>query len=193
MTPEFNWSPGIGDPSFGGWFTVLLYVGAAYLSYRTAKFVDVLGAPRAEFVVWLLLAVCLGLLGINKQLDLQSALTELGRYLAYHQGWYEYRRTVQFLFILTILVLAVVLGIFILLLVWQMPKPTILALLGALFIVGFVLVRAASFHQVDHLIGTSILGLRWNWIIEMGGLVIVQIAGIWRTRYEPILVDNIER
>jgi hypothetical protein len=38
-------------------------------------------------------------LGINKQLDLQTALTELGRVLALSQGWYEQRQVVQFWFI----------------------------------------------------------------------------------------------
>jgi len=34
-------------------------------------------------------------LGINKQLDLQTALTEAGRVLARYQGWYEQRQFVQ--------------------------------------------------------------------------------------------------
>ena len=29
-----NWSPGIGDPSIGGWLTVLLYAAAAWATLR---------------------------------------------------------------------------------------------------------------------------------------------------------------
>jgi hypothetical protein len=38
-------------------------------------------------------------LGINKQLDLQTALTEFGRVLADNQGWYDKRQVVQVWFI----------------------------------------------------------------------------------------------
>ena len=50
--------------------------------------------------LWNALAVGLLLLGINKQLDLQTALTELGKILAARQGWYEHRQRVQIDFII---------------------------------------------------------------------------------------------
>lgn len=180
MTPEFNWSPGIGDPSFGGWLTVLLYVGAALLTFRAAKLASEMGAVATEIVIWQLLTVGLVLLGINKQLDLQSAFTEIGRYLAHQQGWYEVRRIVQTAFILGMFVFALGFGAYILAITFRMPMPTRVAVFGALFIVAFVLVRAASFHRVDQLIGASFIGLRWNWILEMGGLLVIQAASVWR-------------
>ena len=63
----------------------------------------------------------------------------------------------------------------------KMPKATRLAVLGALSIIVFVVVRAASFHKVDQLIGATFMGLRWNWILEMGGLLIIHAAAIWRS------------
>ena len=57
--------------------------------------------------------------------------------------------------------------------------PTRVAVFGALFIVALVLVRAASFHRVDQLIGESFIGLRWNLILEMGGLLVIQAASVW--------------
>jgi hypothetical protein len=43
-----------------------------------------------------------------------------------------------------------------------------------------VLIRAASFHHIDRLIGRTILGLKWNWVLEMGGITIVLLASEWR-------------
>jgi hypothetical protein len=43
-----------------------------------------------------------------------------------------------------------------------------------------VLIRAASFHHIDRFIGESILGLRWNWVIEISGISLVLIASQWR-------------
>jgi len=55
-----------------------------------------------------------------------------------------------------------------------------LALLGATFLIAFVLIRAASFHHIDRLITSSIFGFRWNWILEMGGIIVVLLASRWR-------------
>ena len=57
---------------------------------------------------------------------------------------------------------------------------TWLAVVGATLVMGYVLIRAASFHHVDRFIGSRIFGFRWNWILEMGGIALVLFAGQWR-------------
>ena len=52
------------------------------------------------------------------------------------------------------------------------------ALLGTILVIGYVLICAASFHHIDRFIGTTFLGLRWNWILEMEAL----LASQWRRR-----------
>jgi hypothetical protein len=79
---QFNWSPGIGDPTVGGWVTVVLYFVAVWSTWRTASLVARIG----EGHTWRAISVMFIGLGINKQLDLQSALTELGGMIAFHQG-----------------------------------------------------------------------------------------------------------
>jgi ABC-type Mn2+/Zn2+ transport system permease subunit len=119
-------------------------------------------------------------LGINKQLDLQSAMTELGRIVAFAGGWYEQRRTVQVYFVIGVAA-ACVAGTLILLF-WTRKSPiqTWLALGGSTFVLGYVLIRAASFYHIDHFIGGRVLGLKWNWILEMTGIAIVLLASEWR-------------
>src|SRR5215471_20103805 len=51
---------------------------------------------------------------------------------------------------------------------------------GTTLVTGYVLIRAASFHHVDRFIGRTILGFRWNWILEMGGIALVLFASQWR-------------
>jgi hypothetical protein len=48
---------------------------------------------------WRSIALAFLVLGLNKQLDLQTALTEAGRVLANVQGWYDQRQIVQVAFI----------------------------------------------------------------------------------------------
>lgn len=180
----FNWRPEIGDPTFAGWLTVALYWLAAFGCHYVAS-AKRLRTPAREQVGWRLLCWLFVALGVNKQLDLQSALTEAGRVLARAQGWYEQRGAVQAVFILGVgaacLLGAAVLG-------WWArgaPAATKWALLGTTLVLGYVVVRAASFHHIDHFIGQRVLGFRWNWILEMGGISVVLFATWLRAREAP--------
>lgn len=178
-----NWSPGIGDPSFGGWLTVLLYVAAGWITWRL---LDDWKEPhtrtaRNEHWFWRMLFVGLVLLGINKQLDLQSAFTEIGRILADKQGWYEDRRQVQMAFIAGITIMGLTLFAATLHLTWGAPASTHWALLGGTGLVVFVVIRAASFHHVDEMLGYRLSGLQINWLLEMGALMVI-IGSAWRRR-----------
>ena len=94
-----GWAPRIGDPTLMGWATVAAYFAAAILATLAAR--RATGRQRA---FWIGLAVILLALTVNKQLDLQSALTEAGRCISKAQGWYEARRSVQVIFIEAVLV-----------------------------------------------------------------------------------------
>jgi hypothetical protein len=180
---NFTWQPGIGDPSLGGWLTVLLYFAATGMAFRVTRCLG--GGCRvaaSEGRVWFLLAAGFLLLGINKQLDLQSVVTDIGRVAAAWGGWYEQRRVVQLIFVG--FVLAVAAGALVLLAnaARSSPVSTWIALAGSVFVAAYVIMRAASFHHVDAWIGSTFLGLRWNWILEMGGIAIVLLGAVLRLR-----------
>lgn len=175
---EFNWRPGIGDPTIGGWLTVVLYFLSVWSTWKTGSVVW----QRNEFALWRAISLMFIALGINKQLDLQTALTEVGRTLAFEQGWYAHRQIVQIWFIIGIATICLTIALVLLWLVYDTPFPTWLALLGMVIVLAFVLIRAASFHHIDRFIGSRILGLKWNWVLEMGGISIVLAASEWRRR-----------
>ena len=56
------------------------------------------------------------------------------------------------------------------------------ALLGLGFVCLFVLVRAASFHHVDILLGTWIFGVKMNWLLELPGPILVAVVAMRRRR-----------
>ena len=178
---HFNWTPGIGDPTIGGWVTVALYLlasGSCWISAQKLRLEDI---PRSnERRAWRAISVLLLALGINKQLDLQTALTAAGRVLARNQGWYEQRQFVQLVFIALAAIACLIAAITLLFWARNSPIPTRIALIGTTMVLGFVLIRAASFHHVDRFIGQRILGLRWNWILEMSGISLVLFASQWR-------------
>lgn len=179
-----NWSPGIGDPSLGGWLTVLLYGAAGWTTWRLLRGwkESHTSAQRYEHWFWRALLIGLTLLGINKQLDLQSALTEIGRILADKQGWYADRRQLQMAFIAGVAVMSLTLFAVALHLTWGAPASTLWALLGGTGLLLFVIIRAASFHHVDEVLGRSFSGLRVNWLLEMGALLVITGSAKWRRR-----------
>jgi hypothetical protein len=178
-----TWSPGLGDNTPMGWVTVLVYGLAALGSARAAlSRTGAEDAVRRERLFWGLLALLLTALAINKQLDLQSLMTEIGRCHAHLNGWYEGRARVQYWFVICGGLAGLVGLAFLAWLLrglWQKLWP---ALLGAAFVSFFVLVRAASFHHVDILIGAQILGVRVNWLLELPGPILVLLVGWQRSR-----------
>ncbi|WP_439587263.1 hypothetical protein [Hydrogenophaga sp.] len=178
------WSPGIGDPTVGGWITVALYVCTAWaclrvLLYKRHKQVVL---RDNEQLIWRLLMLAMVALGINKQLDLQTALTEFARVLATEQGWYGNRRQYQEAFIAAVIVMGLTALAAMAVLVWHAPAPTLLACAGAAGLIVFVAVRAASFHHVDAILGWRWGGLPLNWILEMGSLVLISWGALRRAR-----------
>ncbi len=166
-----GWSPVIGDPSALGWSTVAAYALAAILCAAAA--VRTGGRVRA---FWILLAAILAMLCLNKQLDLQSALTEAGRCLARAQGWYAERGGVQLRFILGVAAICVATLVAAL---WTMRREVgrvWLALTGFALLLAFVGTRAASFHHVDRFIGLPVGPLRVNGVMELGGIALIALG-----------------
>src|SRR5438094_451884 len=79
-----------------------------------AAFAPLAGSVGAggERGFWLGTGIVLILLGINKQLDLQSDLTRLAKVVAHVEGWYDWRRDVQGVFLLLIALGAIGFGLF---------------------------------------------------------------------------------
>jgi hypothetical protein len=175
------WRPEIGDPTVMGWVTVAAYFTVAVLCLGCAWKAK-LGSSRTEFLFWSGLAVLLLLLGINKQLDLQTWLTLTGRRMARAQGWYEYRRPVQLLFVVMVALAAVGGFAAIWRFVREHRRELWISLLGLVLLLAFVIVRAASFHHVDNLISFHFAGVRMNWVLELGAIGLIAL-GAWRREH----------
>jgi hypothetical protein len=175
---DFNWRPGIGDPTIGGWITVVLYFLAVWSTWKTSNLVCAL----KERWLWIFISLMFVALGINKQLDLQSAFTEIGRIVAFDQGWYGQRQIVQIWFIVGVAVVCILIAAVLLLLARDASYSAWVALMGTVLVLAFVLIRAASFHHIDQFIGERILGFKWNWVLEMGGISIVLLGSEWCRR-----------
>lgn len=87
---ELNWRPTIGDPV--GSPSPLTHSELYWLRWRAGGKTGGNSKVHGQRNwLWLAVAVVMAGLCINKQLDLQSLFTDIGRVIARHQGWFIWR------------------------------------------------------------------------------------------------------
>ncbi|MES2468020.1 MAG: hypothetical protein V4675_12010 [Verrucomicrobiota bacterium] len=176
-----NWKPGIGDPSLIGWLAVLGYfLTAGLCGWVACRLGRGKGNPQRK--AWVILTLVLVVLGINKQLDLQGLLMEWARIFANRQGIYEKRRVLQVIF-LGLLAMGSLTVLF--LWFWMNRhhwREQGWMLLGSVFLVAFVLVRAASFHHFQDFLAFPIGGVRLHRVIELAAIAWLAASALKRLR-----------
>jgi len=172
------WAILVHDRGSLAWIVVAAYAVGALLAFAAAG-----SSSGRERTFWIGTAFAMILLGINKQLDLQTDLTTIARAAALSEGWYGDRSDAQGAFILLIALVAAAFGF--LLWIWLRKTAATVkaAAAGLIVLFAFILVRAASFHHIDYWVTISIAGLRSGWWLELLGIAIIACAaGAYRFR-----------
>lgn len=123
-------------------------------------------AYRASFLFWAVTTLLFVFLGVNKQLDLDGWFTETGRQFAINQGWYDLRWQLQEPMAICIAVIGVSLLALLLSITRSLLPRHILAFIGSLFLVIFLILKTLSFHHLDNLLGQVIASVHVRTIIE---------------------------
>jgi len=142
----------IGDPTSLGWLITIFYLIGFSLSLSAGIGVNKRNKHSKNYengFIWLVFAAFLLILGVNKQLDLQTLFFSLGRKIAAEGGWYDQRRAVQALFV--IIFTFIVLLLLVLSVRWIKGKWKWYGMpfAGALLLLLFVMIRAASLNHVQ--------------------------------------------
>ena len=169
------WRHSVEQADAADWITVASYLIAAVLTWLAARAAGVRREPR-DRLFWQLSTLLLVFLGANELLDLQALLTVIGKAWAKAGGWYEQRRTFQLEFIVALAAATALGGLAAVYLTRCTRAAVRVALLGFLFIGLFVLIRAASFHHIDQMMGMGPSAFNWGSVQEMLGIAIVAAA-----------------
>ena len=178
-----RWHVGVGDPTFAGWTVCFLYAVCALMCWRAHRssryghIVLACSAPREAqlqmrlSIAWLGTSVVMALLALNKQLDLQTWVIEVGRDLAHRQGWYARRHEAQAAFFMVFVIGGMALAGAAAW--WLAPVALRLRLPAGGFgvLALFVLIRAAEFVHVG--LDSSAVADRWGWLLEVLGAVMI--------------------
>jgi hypothetical protein len=176
---QFRWRPDIGDPSLMGWLTVAAYALTVITALAAARRAGrAPGLSAGSRAIWLAVAALMTFLCLNKQLDLQSLLTDIGRILSSKQGWYEQRREFQKWFVLGVLAASLLGTLFLLIRFRPFWKNHLLLGSGLFFLLSFIVFRAVSIHHFDTLIGKRFENPESTGFIELGGIALIWLAAI---------------
>lgn len=172
-----NWRSSLHANFFMGWFITGSYFVCAFLAALLANLPNMKKERRA-FTFWIMISSLMVLLGINKQLDLQTLSIEFGRQIVRAQGWMDQRRVVQFWFIVAFGTTAIAALILFTFTMRDFFRRFILAFIGLFFIFGFIFMRAAQFHHFDEALNIKFFGTRTNWLLELTGIYLIIVAGL---------------
>ena len=176
-----HWRPGIGDPTFMGWLITAAYlitsVFCGICAWRTDRIspIDRSGYHR---VFWWSLAVIMLIMGMNKQLDLQSLLIVVIKQIAQNQKWYSKRHILQIWFAAGIAIFSMVLLIW---LGWKLKRlwrQYGLAIIGIVLLIAFVIITIAHVHRMNQFLGLQPGDRLIKSIFEISGIVLVGISAL---------------
>jgi hypothetical protein len=162
-------------------------VVGAYALTAALAIVAAFGAEtRPERRFWAIVTSTSIFLGFNKQLDLQTYLTDAIRQMAIRGGWYEHRRPVQAAFIAFDALIAVGVGVYFMRLAVAAGARVRIATVGLVLLGAYILLRAASLHHVDSLLGRLVNGVKAHNYVELSCILVVIVgAGLPARRQRP--------
>jgi hypothetical protein len=162
------------DPTPVAWIIVGAYLVGAIVCFLAGRLSD----QKRDRIFWLGTGMFLALLGLNKQLDLQSLLTEAGRSIAQREGVYDARRLIQAVFILA-LAAGSILGVAMLTGWLRRSEASVkVAAFGVVLLFAFILMRAASFHHMDGWVTHRVAGMRSGWWLELAGIAVIGLSAM---------------
>lgn len=190
------WTLGFHDAYLAGWLIFLGYFVAAAACFFAMR-VSIIGARmaaeykgndrrkacrrkayRASIAFWGMLGCLLLFLGVNKQIDLQTWLTEFGREVARKQGWYEHRRDVQHWFVAAVAASGTLALTYALARTRQLMPRHVLAFIGVMVLGCFIALRTSSFHDVSAWLRRDLFGVQMNWMLEFAGIALIGLCAV---------------
>jgi hypothetical protein len=169
-----EWVFRLGDGTFWGWLITALYgitiAGSLYYIHSMRR------STTPEKTIRICITVVLVLLGVNKQLDLQTLIIVTGRMIAAGHGWMVYRRTIQEFFAIGILLCVGVAGLVVILRLRRCLLHVWLECTGITILLGFAIIRTASINHIGWVTVLEDTRLQHIHAFELAGLLCIMAA-----------------
>lgn len=133
--------------------------------------------------VWLVLGISMVFLGLNKQLDLQKLLSQVGKALVKSAGWHDQRGIIQAAFVVGIALLGLAFVAGKIYVTRHRLHEFGFAMIGVASLVAFAIFRAATFNHLRILadrIPAHADAMNAGW--ELGGSLLVSLGALLAVR-----------
>ena len=161
-----SWAPGLHKYDM---FRAALTVG-----YATTAVLAGLRWRQSRAWIWAFVALYMVLLALNRQLDLQTFVTQTARCIARNAGWYRQRRGPQAE--LTYAVLGLMAAGFAATLI--LTRRFRILMTGLVLVTADLCLRMLSFHATDRLLQAPVFSLPLHGYIEAFGLGLTIYAAV---------------
>lgn len=178
-----QWSPSVGDPTPMAWVVTFAYLLAASLSASAAR--KHFGPNRQLGKYWMWVTAFLAFLGINKQLDFQTALFELVRITFRYGSLHE---TLSELRLLLALSLSAACLVGLVTLSWLLRKAQFwerFAAGGLSVLLLFLVLRISAMGGAARSLSFPFSGDNRGWMMELFGTFVVAISAYRRLADPP--------
>ncbi len=169
-----------GDPTFLGWVITTLYL---ILVFRCATKLQAARNQHDRYLFWLTLLIVFLLLGVNKQLDLQTPFLIHLKILAVELGLLSQKLLLK----LTFLLFA---ACFLLLLIWVGKRELASSIrryrivwLGLLLLFAFIFTRAVIFNRLFS--ADDQLANHWSTKLELLAQIVILVGSFRGKTFKP--------
>ncbi len=171
------WKFAAGDPTVIGWTVTIGYLLASLL-LATAGMLSNRAVDQSDPTEpWWSLSALMAALGLNKQLNFQTLLLDLGREFAKSEGWYADRRLLQVAFVALIGLIACAFTYRILRRPSRSPR-LVGWKIGLTIILTYCLVRAAEINHLKSSNPQTRIAHSAFWSLELFGILFMLANGI---------------
>lgn len=181
-TEVYRWRLGIGDPTIEGWLICTLYFIGFILSFK--KSINVKVNSTVSHKTWTFISLTLLFLSLNKQLDLQTLISDTGRAIAINLELMEQRHIFKRVFILVVALCGIIFLIKYKENVVSFNKNYHLAFVGMTTLITFVFLRAISFHIFSDTFNNMLENIYFFKALELTSILILLLS---------ILISDIEK
>jgi hypothetical protein len=170
-----EWFTELGDSSFWACLITALYGVAIIFSIYFIRVIGHSFHNKEMRLLWICITILLTVLGLNKQLDLQTLLIIVGRSIAEAQGWGDYRRVVQALFTFMLGLGLVLSGAVVLFRVRRAIPTAWIEITGTMVLLGYTMIRAGAISHIGRAESIESVAIRIH-AFELFGVMIILFA-----------------
>ena len=150
-----DWLSRSGDNTFWSWVITVFYLITGILAIF---YVNRIRSERQNHFLWVCITVFLLLMGINKQLDVQTLILMSVRFLIGHFRLWHYWRIFHYLVSSGLIAVFLISGILLVLKSGKSILQSLLALSGVLLLIVFIIMRA-NYIYMQHIHSLELAGI----------------------------------